>query len=40
MFDARGTTFEEIAISRDPACPACGDGVAGRRPEAAAVAAG
>jgi sulfur-carrier protein adenylyltransferase/sulfurtransferase len=40
MFDARGTTFEEIAISRDPACPSCGDGAAGRRPEAAAVAAG
>jgi sulfur-carrier protein adenylyltransferase/sulfurtransferase len=25
MVDARGTTFEELRIRRDPACPACGD---------------
>ena len=24
MFDARGASFEEIAVPRDPACPACG----------------
>ena len=27
MFDAMGTTFDEVRIWRDPACPACGDGV-------------
>jgi molybdopterin/thiamine biosynthesis adenylyltransferase/rhodanese-related sulfurtransferase len=26
MFDAMGTTFEEVRIWRDPACPACGEG--------------
>jgi len=26
MFDAMGTTFDEVRIWRDPACPACGDG--------------
>jgi len=28
MFDAMGTAFDEVRIWRDPACPACGDGVA------------
>jgi sulfur-carrier protein adenylyltransferase/sulfurtransferase len=28
MFDALGTTFGEVRIWRDPACPACGEGVA------------
>jgi molybdopterin/thiamine biosynthesis adenylyltransferase/rhodanese-related sulfurtransferase len=27
MFDAMGTTFDEVRIWRDPACPACGDAV-------------
>ena len=27
MFDAMGTTFDEVRIWRDPACPACGEGV-------------
>ncbi len=40
MFDARGTTFDEIAISRDSACPACGDAAAGRRSGAAAAPVG
>jgi sulfur-carrier protein adenylyltransferase/sulfurtransferase len=26
MFDAMGTTFDEVRIWRDPACPVCGDG--------------
>ena len=26
MFDAMSTTFDEVRIWRDPACPACGDG--------------
>ena len=26
MFDAQGTTFDEVRIWRDPACPACGEG--------------
>jgi molybdopterin/thiamine biosynthesis adenylyltransferase/rhodanese-related sulfurtransferase len=25
MFDARTTTFDEVLVPRDPACPACGD---------------
>ena len=25
MFDAMGTTFDEVRLWRDPACPACGD---------------
>lgn len=25
MFDAMGTTFDEVRVWRDPACPACGD---------------
>lgn len=36
MLDAMGTTFDEVRIWRDPACPACGEGVA--RDESAAVA--
>ncbi len=40
MFDARGTTFEATAIARAPACPACGDAAADRRPGAVAAAAG
>ena len=27
MFDAMGTTFDEVRIWRDPACPACGEAV-------------
>jgi molybdopterin/thiamine biosynthesis adenylyltransferase/rhodanese-related sulfurtransferase len=27
MFDAMGTTFDEVRIWRDPACQACGEGV-------------
>jgi molybdopterin/thiamine biosynthesis adenylyltransferase/rhodanese-related sulfurtransferase len=27
MLDAMGTTFDEVRIWRDPACPACGEGV-------------
>ena len=26
MFDAMGTTFDEVRIWRDPACPTCGEG--------------
>ena len=37
MFDAMGSTFDEVRIWRDPACPACGEGVV--RSEAAATAA-
>ena len=25
LFDALGTTWDEVAIRRDPACPVCGD---------------
>jgi len=39
MFDAMGTTFDEVRIWRDPACPACGEGVAST-PERRHVAAG
>ncbi len=28
LFDAAGTTFDEVRIWRDPACPACGEGSA------------
>jgi molybdopterin/thiamine biosynthesis adenylyltransferase/rhodanese-related sulfurtransferase len=37
LFDALTTSFDEIRLWRDPACPACGDGVA--QPQAVAVAA-
>jgi molybdopterin/thiamine biosynthesis adenylyltransferase/rhodanese-related sulfurtransferase len=40
MFDAMGTTFDEVRIWRDPACPACGDAVAGAVEPDARVAAG
>ena len=40
MFDAMGTTFDEVRIWRDPACPACGEGVAGAVGPDARVAAG
>ena len=40
MFDAMGTTFDEVRIWRDPACPACGEGVAGAVDPDARVAAG
>jgi sulfur-carrier protein adenylyltransferase/sulfurtransferase len=36
MFDAMGTTFDEVRIWRDPACPACGDGAVSAGLEAAA----
>jgi sulfur-carrier protein adenylyltransferase/sulfurtransferase len=39
MFDAMGTTFDEVRIWRDPACPACGEGVSqGERAATAAAA--
>jgi adenylyltransferase/sulfurtransferase len=25
LFDALGTTFDEVAVRRDPACPVCGE---------------
>jgi molybdopterin/thiamine biosynthesis adenylyltransferase len=28
MFDAMSTTFDEVRVWRDPACPACGEGAA------------
>jgi molybdopterin/thiamine biosynthesis adenylyltransferase/rhodanese-related sulfurtransferase len=41
MFDALGTSFDEVRIWRDPACPACGEGspYAAAPPRPAAVAA-
>ena len=42
MFDAMGTTFDEVRIWRDPACPACGEGspfVSASREQASTVAA-
>ena len=42
MFDAMGTTFDEVRIWRDPACPACGEGspyVSASREPASTVAA-
>ena len=30
LFDAMSTSFDEIRLWRDPACPACGDAVATR----------
>jgi bacteriocin biosynthesis cyclodehydratase domain-containing protein len=29
-FDAQSTTFAEVKVRRDPACPACGTGAARR----------
>ena len=40
MFDALGTTFDEVRIWRDPACPACGEGVVPSVEPDARVAAG
>jgi sulfur-carrier protein adenylyltransferase/sulfurtransferase len=40
MLDALGTTFDEVRIWRDPACPACGEGVAQQAGADARVAAG
>ena len=40
MFDALGTTFDEVRIWRDPACPACGEGVEQAAASDARVAAG
>lgn len=43
MFDAMGTTFDEVRVWRDPACPACGEASPWRDatvPVAAEVAAG
>ena len=42
MFDAMSTTFDEVRIWRDPACPACGEGVSApvERDAAAAAVAG
>jgi sulfur-carrier protein adenylyltransferase/sulfurtransferase len=31
MFDAMGTTFDEVRIWRDPDCPACGEGTSAAR---------
>jgi sulfur-carrier protein adenylyltransferase/sulfurtransferase len=36
MFDAMGTTFDEVRIWRDPSCPACGESVAQPAPTATA----
>jgi molybdopterin/thiamine biosynthesis adenylyltransferase/rhodanese-related sulfurtransferase len=40
MLDALGTTFDEVRIWRDPACPTCGEGVAQVVASDARVAAG
>ena len=40
MFDALGTTFDEVRIWRDPACPACGEGAPQTVEPGARVAAG
>jgi len=40
MLDAMGTTFDEVRIWRDPACPACGEGVEQAAASDARVAAG
>lgn len=39
LFDAMTTSFDEIRLWRDPACPACGDQVAQPQPVAVAAAA-
>ena len=39
LFDALTTSFDEIRLWRDPACPACGDEVARPQPAAAVTAA-
>ncbi|MEP7082409.1 MAG: molybdopterin-synthase adenylyltransferase MoeB [Chloroflexota bacterium] len=40
MFDALGTTFDEVRIWRDPACPACGESVVQASTEQPIVAVG
>ena len=40
MLDAMSTTFDEVRIWRDPACPACGEGVAAAATPAVGVATG
>ncbi len=35
MFDAMGTTFDEVRIWRDPSCPVCGEGASASRAEPA-----
>lgn len=39
LFDAMDTSFDEISLWRDPACPACGERVAQPQPTAVATAA-
>jgi molybdopterin/thiamine biosynthesis adenylyltransferase len=36
LFDAMSTSFDEIRLWRDPACPACGDAVVASLTQAAA----
>jgi molybdopterin/thiamine biosynthesis adenylyltransferase len=36
LFDAMTTSFDEIRLWRDPACPACGDAVVAGRTDVAA----
>jgi hypothetical protein len=36
LFDAMSTSFDEIRLWRDPACPACGDAVTSAEPLAVA----
>jgi hypothetical protein len=38
LFDALTTSFDEIRLWRDPACPSCGKGVAQPQPVAAGAA--
>jgi molybdopterin/thiamine biosynthesis adenylyltransferase/rhodanese-related sulfurtransferase len=40
MFDAMGTTFDEVRIWRDPSCPACGEGVTAESASEASVLSG
>ena len=40
MFDALGTTFDEVRIWRDPACPACGESVVQASTQQSTVAVG
>jgi molybdopterin/thiamine biosynthesis adenylyltransferase/rhodanese-related sulfurtransferase len=40
MFDAMGTTFDEVRIWRDPSCPACGEGVTAESVSEASVLSG
>jgi len=38
MFDAMGTTFDEMRIERDPGCPTCGEGAGEAAPRPVSVA--